>query len=81
MKRFLSAKKNLKRIIALCICCALLAAAVFQNVRSNKKDEGAGGGDTLVQSGNQEDANNDGDVSANVDGEDEETVSGVVTPI
>ncbi len=66
-------KKNVKKIIALCICCALLAAAVIQNVYSNKNSDSKPSGitdnndssDTLVNnndsSENEEPAGTDDD--------------------
>ncbi len=47
-----------KRIIALCICCVLLAAAVFQNLRSGAASSGKDPGDNPV---NQPNDPNDGD--------------------
>ena len=82
-------KKNVKRIIALCICCALLAAAVIQNVYSNRKNDGGDADGTAnVQSGDEvladggqaadtnadADANADVNVDANAGADNEETV-------
>lgn len=63
-------KKNVKRIIALCICCLLLAAAVAQNVYSNKNGQSAAGEDNVLQDTSVSDNDGEGDgVLADVNGE------------
>ena len=64
-----------KRIIALCICCALLALAIFQNIRSNSSDSGKddGGGNLVVDGGSDQ----KGDGNVNQEGPGEGTESGL----
>lgn len=58
----LSAKA--KKIIALCICCALLAVAIIQNVYTGIKDDNAATG--KVESGDNADVNGEPDDSQDV---------------
>ena len=59
-------KTGVKRIIALCVCCLLLAAAIVQNVYSNRKKNAAGTGtpgnsDVLANDPGNSDENTEGD--------------------
>ncbi|MBE7065326.1 MAG: SpoIIIAH-like family protein [Ruminococcaceae bacterium] len=52
---------KVKRILALCVCCVLLAAAIYQNVRHDGVESGADSGDesedvVFVQDYNSEEA-------------------------
>ncbi len=76
-------KKNVKRIIALCICCALLAAAVIQNVYSNKKRADNNTAGAVSTEGSQDTlANSDGEkaptgTEGGEDGEDTALATGI----
>lgn len=72
-------KTGVKRIIALCVCCLLLAAAIVQNVYSNRKknaanaDGGSGNSDVLagdLNDGKENAENNDLLTNTKPNGED-----------